>query len=646
MARLTGEAARKWLEENPNAAYTDNRTGQKVSRERGGLEKFGLGLIKPFRSAAGTTGEFLGTFGDLIRAAKGEWGDVGKGKAREIGDLALTEEEVEALRKNPELFGLKSAAGVLSYAVPGGGGAAKTAAGKIGTATLRGVGAGTLGGFGASREGDELMSTLKGAGLGGLIGGGLQAGGEALKALKGAKVDKGAGEGSKARQYLAKQRGEAIGLDPNKIAKSTRNSVSSSTEADKVIDDFFSIIDERGLSARTSNIASKSSDEALGYYSTEFGKLLGKADDSIMFTADDTLNVLDTVKGVVGNNRNIMKNSTVEELFNDMYNLGEVYKPSQLNLVREKAREMINWSRSSSKMPMTERGAKAIFDSIDDLFKTKIPVSETILSKMKTVYTVRPYIQAKAQLGDVMKLGTVSTNIEIPTFGIDEAIKSTVGKVAQGAPGGGASQGIAQGIGKVARPIAKGIQRVGPAMASQVIGGQAQPIQGVDQGLGQGELGQGGQGIGGQGGLQQDELQALNYYLANAILQGDISSSDASAVMEMLGIGGAGGGEMSGNQSKATALQASLDRLKQAWGGTGGGGKLMETLGLKIGSSARSLDQAKAAVAEDLGRLQSQGAINKEELTTFNSMMPNSWDPEDVVQQKFQAIQDRIDSYL
>ena len=29
MARLTGEAARRWLAENPNASYIDNRTGQK-----------------------------------------------------------------------------------------------------------------------------------------------------------------------------------------------------------------------------------------------------------------------------------------------------------------------------------------------------------------------------------------------------------------------------------------------------------------------------------------------------------------------------------------------------------------------------------------------------------------------------------------
>jgi hypothetical protein len=57
------------------------------------------------------------------------------------------------------------------------------------------------------------------------------------------------------------------------------------------------------------------------------------------------------------------------------------------------------------------------------------------------------------------------------------------------------------------------------------------------------------------------------------------------------------------------------------------------------------LDQAKRAVAEDLGRLQSQGAINAEEREEFDRMMPNSWDSPEVVQQKFQAIQNRIDSY-
>jgi len=102
---------------------------------------------------------------------------------------------------------------------------------------------------------------------------------------------------------------------------------------------------------------------------------------------------------------------------------------------------------------------------------------------------------------------------------------------------------------------------------------------------------------------------------------------------------------MSANQSKAVALQQSLDTLRGAWEGSGSGTRFAETLGLNIGTGARSLDQAKAAVAEDLGRLQSQGAINPAEREEFDRMMPNSWDSPEVVEQKFIAIQNRIDAY-
>jgi hypothetical protein len=280
---------------------------------------------------------------------------------------------------------------------------------------------------------------------------------------------------------------------------------------------------------------------------------------------------------------------------------------------------------------MTERGTKAVFDSIDDLFKNKIPASDTILTKMKNIYTVRPYIQGKAQLGDVIKLGTASTNIAVPTAGVNEAIQSTVGRLAQGAPSTGASMGA---LGQAIPQVANAVQRVGPAVAGQM-SANVQPQ--VQQGQAQ---------VQPQGGLAQDELQALNYYLADAIFNGQITMDEAEGIMGLLGLDGGMGGDKTANQSKAQALQTSLDTLRGAWEDTGAGGKLMETLGINIGGGVRSLDQAKESVKEDLGRLQSQGAITDDERKTFENMMPNSWDSPAVVQQKFQAIQDRINAYL
>jgi len=628
---LTGDAARKWLEEHPNSAYEDLNTGQTVERQRSGIEKLGLGLTKPFRQGLGIAGEFGGTIGDLIRMARGDHSDVGGGLSRDIGNFLLTQEEEDQLKADPLKVGLKSGAGVAAYGIPGGSKAA-TVGGRIVGAGAKSALSGTLAGFGASEDDEELMSALKGAGLGFLIGGGIQAGGEAVGAIKTAKL----GKGGKARKYLAKQRGEAIGLDPNKIAKSTRNSISSSTKADEVIDNYFKNMDDLGYSTRTSNIASESADKAIDLYSGEFGELLRKADGSTVFTSDNTLNILDNVENVVGGNKSVMNNSTVKELFGDLYSLGDNYKPSQLNAVREKARQMINWSRSSSKMPITERGTKAIFDSIDDFFKSPegLPTSSDILGKMRDIYTVRPYIQGKAQLGDVIKLGTASTNVNLPTLGINEAIQGGIGKAAQGLPSGGAGTGTSGGILSNLIPgMAKATQRVGPAIAGQMVGQQApmeqqiQP-QGLDQSQGQG--------------ITNQNLQEIQFAMAQAIMSGQISATEAEAILGLLGMGGtSGGGSQTESQMDYATAASALEQSYRVLETTGGAGKIPTALGgiseFFGGTTASTEYSASLEIATALIRKALIGAGQTEiELKNLNLPTPN--DEPAVAKMKIESI--------
>ena len=72
MARLTGDAARKWLAENPNASYTDNRSGQQIAGQLSGIMKLLAGVSKPFRMGAGVAQELNYTMQDLLRLAKGK----------------------------------------------------------------------------------------------------------------------------------------------------------------------------------------------------------------------------------------------------------------------------------------------------------------------------------------------------------------------------------------------------------------------------------------------------------------------------------------------------------------------------------------------------------------------------------------------
>lgn len=185
--RLTGEAARRWLAENPNATYINNKTGQTVARKQSGIEKFALGLSKPFRTGVGVAQEFGGTIGDLSKMARGDFKNVGK---RPSKYALMSEEETQALQNDPLRAGLKSGIGVASFGIGGGAKAGATGLKAIGQAAGKGAIAGGLGGFGYSKEGEELGGTLKGAALGGLIGGALQGGSQAIGKL-GQKTPKG-----------------------------------------------------------------------------------------------------------------------------------------------------------------------------------------------------------------------------------------------------------------------------------------------------------------------------------------------------------------------------------------------------------------------------------------------------------------------
>jgi hypothetical protein len=263
----------------------------------------------------------------------------------------------------------------------------------------------------------------------------------------------------------------------------------------------------------------------------------------------------------------------------------------------------------------------------DDILKSGLDdVGKAIYQDMAILHKVAPDIITKAD-----KAGHITVaNIKVPTAGIPQKAQALTGKAMQSLGGLQLPQVSEKVMSQLGNAGIYGT-RLGQAIGYE---GQSEP-QPQQPMQPQQQLPQ---GVDGQG------ISALNMMLAQEVLNGNISATDANAVLSLLGIQ-TGGGELSANQSKAVALQQSLDTLRSAWEGSGGGTRFAETLGLNIGTGARSLDQAKAAVAEDLGRLQSQGAINPAEREEFDRMMPNSWDSPEVIEQKFMAIQNRIDAY-
>ena len=183
--RLTGEAARRWLAENPNATYINNRTGQTVARKQSGIERFALGLSKPFRTGVGIAQEFGGTIGDLSKMARGDFKNVGK---RPKKYALMSEEETQALQNDPLKVGLKSGVGVASFGLGGGAGKGATVGARMLSGGVKSLPAGVLGGLGYSEDGEELGSMLKGGALSFGLGAAAQGFRELGTAAKAAKA--------------------------------------------------------------------------------------------------------------------------------------------------------------------------------------------------------------------------------------------------------------------------------------------------------------------------------------------------------------------------------------------------------------------------------------------------------------------------
>ncbi|MGI6226003.1 MAG: hypothetical protein ACOYJ1_07120 [Peptococcales bacterium] len=643
---LNAEELEKWKAQNPGKTYFDT-AGNPVSvpsttKDLGFLGNLARTVSKPFRVGGGALQELGYTVGDIVRMAQGK-----NPLERPEQYFGLTQEESQALYKDPLKEGIKSAAGVMSYAVPAGAAKGATTVGaRIGTAAARGAGAGTLGSFSLSESGKELETALKGAGLGFLMGGALQGVGEGVKAVKSAKIANKLDDMADELQASALKKD--IGIAPTtkqgknilpKEVLETANKMGVKIKNPEDLKTFGQALYESN--ANVANVAAQQLDD--------LGRAIDITDikkpllEQLAKTKSPELKapiqkVLDSIDSATGGS-NVIPASEL------------------LNLKREWGK-LGNWNPLMDPAATTTAGAfEAAYikanDLLDDAFK-----SAGITGFKEANKALSLAIDA-----DNWADRAIANRANRPLWNDmtqDAAIAATVF-------GGGGPAAAAGAVGskvmqRYAEPLAEGALRGASKVArgASALPQVLQPILNVGQravpavaGLAAGTQGVGTQGVGTQPiypttqgvpqGMEAQGISPLNLMLAQEVLNGNISAAEANAVLSLLGM--SQDKDLTANQSKAIALQRSLDTLKSAWEGAGAGTKFAETLGINIGSKTRMLDQAKRAVAEDLGRLQSQGAINAEEREEFDRMMPNSWDSPEVVQQKFQAIQNRIDSY-
>lgn len=622
--QVTREQLEEYIKNNPGATYRVN--GQEAQAPYQDEDKdFLMNLLTTLSKPIRTVG------GGVYSAITG----------KEKDNPFFTQREEAEYAKDPTIFGAKQAIGLGSYLLPVGAAKGVTGLKAVGQAAGRGILPGAMGGVAFSEEGKELRGALTGGLTGGLFAGALQGVGEIGRGIKSAKIDK-----SGMSTYLDDIDDVTKVAKLPKKAKSALKSLSESAGFnDPSLSESKNILNY----IKNRQLAGKTPGQTLENMTQEFARAsqlkqegleeIGGLSRSYLEQAQNNFDDAIRYKGL-----SLDKEGT--GVYNDIRKtfLTGPQDAKSLDDILMKWNEAGRNAKGAQKMGLSGLYADAS-KSLRDVLRTTNPGGK--------------YDIALKQLSQILGLddeGVVAaassaaekTGINLPMFqnagvyGTDiktPFISNTISKARAGlaegqlqrALGTQATQGT-QAMPQLLQNIISGGQRLTPAVAGLTGGSQGQQPQGqqIQQQLPQGVDSQG--------------VSALNLMLAQEVLSGNISATEANAVLSLLGMD-QGGGELSANQSKAVSLQRSLDTLRSAWEGSGSGTRFAETLGLNIGTGARSLDQAKAAVAEDLGRLQSQGAINPTEREEFDRMMPNSWDSPEVVEQKFMAIQNRIDAY-
>ncbi len=524
-------------------------------------------------------------------------------RVQEYKPLLQSQEEQLGMFLNPAGTTLRNAATVGAMIAPVG------IAGSIGSRAGAGALGGALGSYGMTpiTENADLGKILGGAGLGALLGG-------TIGAVEKGIAGKAARSGQSGLTKLGKKMEKgATGIKTPKTPLGEEMSLQTFDDVSRITSKYRANPDVSGIgkayqglsndltkSLRASKATANIDDIALSA-AQKLSDELGIVDDKALRLIDSTV-----------------KRSGQTGVLNaqGLANLKRATQPAALKAVQI-------MDRGGNVTP-SMYAQYAVNSIADDILKSSLDdAGRAIYQDMAILHSVAPDIITKAD-----KAGHITVaNIKIPTLGIPQRVQATTGRALQS-------------IGNIQAPQVsqKVLSNLGNAGIYGTRLGQAigyeQPEQQPEQQTIQQQL---------PSGIDSQGVNALNLMLAQEVLNGNISATEANAVLSLLGM--SQDKDLTANQSKAIALQRSLDTLKSAWEGAGAGTKFAETLGINIGSKTRMLDQAKRAVAEDLGRLQSQGAINVAEREEFDRMMPNSWDSPEVVQQKFQAIQNRIDSY-
>ena len=632
MAVLRGEEARAWLAANPNKAYKNLTSGQSVAAQPSALMKILQGITKPFRMGAGVASDFGSTVGQLGRMAQGDT------SSQELDPLFwLTEEENRQLREDPLRAGLKAGAGVAAYGVPVGAAKGVTGLKAVGQAGLKGAGAGALGGFGLSESGEELKGTLSGGVTGGLFAGALQGIGEVSKGIKAAKIS------NKLDDMADELQASALKKDIG-IAPTTK----------------------QGKNILPKQISEKASSMGVKIKSPEdlksFGQALYESNANVANQAAQQLDDLGRVIDITEIKRPLLEQlaktkspelqapiqKVIDSIDNATGGSNAISASDLLNLRREWGK-LGNWNPFMDPAATTTAGAfEAAYmranDLLDDAFKGAGITGFKDANKAISLSIAADNWAERA-------IANKSNRPLWNDMTQDAAIAATVfGGGGPGAVAGAVGSKVAQ---RYAEPIAekalRGVSKVTSGLGAlpQILqplvtaGQRAIPaVPGImgDQGIESQEMGMGtDMQYGGQ--PQLDKMA-----LAQAVMSGEMSVTEAKFLMDLLG--GGTQGKLTKDQANAQAALQSLDTMESILGSDSSALPLSYLPFQGFNQNAQVLEQAALNIEDVIARMRTGAVINDEEAKRYRKMIPRITDTQQTKIQKIQQLRNIFGSIL
>lgn len=644
---LTPEELEKWKASNPGKSYFDPSGNQvnvpSTTKDLGFIGNLARTVSKPFRMGGGVAQEFGLTIADLVRMAQGK-----DQLERPKSYAGLTQEESQSLYNDPLKEGLKSAAGVMSYAVPVGAAKGVTGLKAVGQAAKSGLLPGAMGGFSLSESGKELGGAVQGGVTGGLFAGALQGVGEVARGIKSAKIDK-----SGMSTYLDDIDDVTKVAKLPKKAKSALKSLSESAGFnDPSLSESKNILNY----IKNRQLAGKTPGQTLENMTQEFARAsqlkqegleeIGGLSRSYLEQAQNNFDDAIRYKGL-----SLDKEGT--GVYNDIRKtfLTGPQDAKSLDDILMRWNEAGRNAKGAQKMGLSGLYADAS-KSLRDVLRTTNPggkydialkqlsqvlglddegvVAAASSAAEKTGINL-PMFQNAGVYGTDIKMPAISNTISKARAGLAERqLQRAIGS--QGSP-------VSQEIPQLLQTLIQGGQRATPAVAG-MMGGQQEPQQPIQP---QQQLPQ---GVDGQG------INPLNLMLAQEVLNGNISATEANAVLSLLGMGGTSGQKLTEKQKLfKSAGQAAGEALAILESGQAKTGKV-QGVGTAIGKFFGTQDPAQTDYLAKLdgARMAAISALSganvpPSEYERMRNLIPEPNDEYNIAVQKLRAFQQVMDTY-